>query len=329
MAGKVDIRRVIGGVWWCVWAGIWLWATVVPAHGAEPTGREEVRVQVNWAVGDGRHFRFEKVRHRRGYEPFAERYEARVEVQSRSPDGTYRLALRLPEVLLPDRFLPPSAQLAPFFQRAASSLGELVLLLRVNASGEATELENWQALRDRVQDVMKIAGAGAPAASRQSQLQLVKDWYHSETAARESLLADFGFFLTAVGHELVPGEPLEQRQAVPINTLGVKAHSVNRYLLDVDTPGAGWITVTIEQAFDVGDVNQALIRFLERQPEDQRESLKQRVQQEVGQPLKDVGVYVVDRHTGWLVKAEYRREVGALTTGNEVEFRQTYRVTSD
>ena len=309
---------------------VWAWPAWGEDHGgAAAAPSSEVKVEARWTAGEKQRFRFEKTRQRRGQERFLERYEVEVEVLSSTGDGGYRLRLRQAAVHLPDRFLPPSKDLAPYFQQAASRLGELVLVVRIGASGEAVALENWQDLRDRVMAVMRLAGAGSPPASLQAQLQQVREWYHSEAAARESLMADVGHFLFPLGHELVPGEPVELRHAVPVATLGVDVQSVDRYLLLSDQPAAGLLTVKTEQGFDPASVRKAVATFVERQPAAERETMAQRARQELGMSLTDVATYVVDRRTGWLQQAEYVREMGMPEPGGSAEFRQVYRVTRD
>jgi hypothetical protein len=325
------VRWCCQGMGGLVLAGlVWAW----PAWGqdqprAEAASLSEVKVEARWTAGERQRFRFEKTRQRRGQEPFLERYEVEVEVLSSTDDGGYRLLLRQPAVHLPDRFLPPSKDIAPYFQQAANRLGELTLVVRVGASGEVVALENWQDLRDRVMDVMRLAGAGSPPASLQSQLQQVREWYRSEAAARESLMTEVGHFLAPLGHELVPGEPLELEQAVPIATLGIDIRSVNRYLLLSDQPASGLLTVKTEQGFDHASVQKALMNFFDKQPAADKEAMAQRVRQELGMSLTDVATYVVDRRTGWLQQAEYVRELGLPVQGGTADFRQVYRVTRD
>lgn len=315
----------------CILAGLmWAW----PAWGQDPRRAEaapsaEVKVEARWTAGEKQRFRFEKSRQRRGQDAFLERYEVEVEVLSSTDDGGYRLLLRQPAVHLPDRFLPPSKDIAPYFQQAANRLGELILFVRIDASGEVVALENWQDLRDRVLDVMRLAGAGSPPASLQAQLQLVREWYRSEASARESLMTEVGHFLAPLGHELVPGEPLELEQAVPIAALGIDIRSVNRYLLLSDQPASGLLTVKTEQGFDPASVRKVLMNFVEKQPTADKEAMVQRVRQELGMSITDVATYVVDRRTGWLQQAEYVREQGLPGQGGAADFRQVYRVTRD
>ncbi len=314
-----------------VLAGVmWAWpAWGQDQRGAEAAPSSEVKVEARWTAGEKQRFRFEKSRQRRGQEAFLERYEVEVEVLSSTDGGGYRLLLRQAAVHLPDRFLPPSQGIAPFFQQAANRLGELILFIRIDASGEVVALENWQDLRDRVMDVMRLAGAGSPPASLQAQLQLVREWYRSEASARESLMTDVGHFLFPLGHELVPGEPLELEQAVPIATLGIDIRSVNRYLLLADQPASGLLTVKTEQGFDPASVQKGLMDFVEKQPAADKEAMAQRARQELGMSITDVATYVVDRRTGWLQQAEYVREQGLPVQGGVAEFRQVYRVTRD
>ncbi len=265
----------------------------------------KITIAAKWKQGERHRYTFTRTKINSKAAPVEVKYDVTAVVQAAHATG-YTVLLRIEGLLLPE-ILSAIPKLRDGTNAELLKTLPLDFVIETDETGNIETLKNWQAITQKMDDLLKLLLDAMPPAALANARATLKALYADEPTTRQTALRDLDVLFTPLGDMLIPGKPLIADIRMDLPLIGEQL-AKDTFLLTLDKPRAGVFFHEHTRVVDPTLFSQGVERITATSALGQSGKLRD-AGAVAAMLVRDRNESEIDSQTGWLIRAHRNREV--------------------